>query len=151
MKISVSHPIDRSYVTRAVKATMGWKYWLFRVGGPLIVAMSLVPVAELGDLVSVLFGVAAFFIPDFVVWITRRKSKGELEAKLRLTDEGVSEDFSGATTVLAWQDFRDARETRDFVMLRRPGGVSIAVPKARLSEQQHSQLRDVLKKNGLLR
>ncbi len=151
MEISVSHPIDRSYVARAVKATMGWKYWMFRVGGPLIVVMSLFPVIEPSDSVSVLFGLVAFFIPEVVMWGTMRKSKGELEARLRLTDAGVSEDFSGATTALAWQDFRDARETRDFVVLRRPGGASIAVPKARLNEEQHGQLLAVLRENRLLR
>jgi hypothetical protein len=148
--ISLAHPLDRSYVIRAVKAGMGWKYWIFRVGGPLIVAVSVFPTADPGDFVWVVVGLVAFFIPEVVMWATARQFKGELEAGLRLTDVGVSQEFAGATTDLEWQDFSDARETKDFLMLRRPSGPSLAVPKARLSEPELTQLRDVLRAHRLL-
>ncbi|GIH06344.1 hypothetical protein Rhe02_44110 [Rhizocola hellebori] len=151
MEVSVRQTIDRAYVARAVKATLGWKYWMFRLGGPLIVVLSVFPSLSAGDLIPVVFGVLAFFIPEIMMWGTMRQAKGDPETRLRLTDQGLSADVSGASATYEWKAFRTARETRDFWLLRRHGGVSIPVPKAPVSSEQADQIRAVLRENGLLR
>jgi hypothetical protein len=151
VEVSVRQTIDRAYVARAVKATLGWKYWMFRIGGPVIVALSLFPSFTAADLIPVVFGVLAFFLPEIMMWGTMRQSKGQPETRLRLTDQGLSADVSGAAATYEWKAFRTARETPDFWLLRRHGGVSIPVPKAPLSAQQADQIRAVLRENGLLR
>ena len=150
MEVSVRQTIDRAYVARAVRATMGWKYWMFRIGGPLIILLSIFPTLNGADLIAVVFGVLAFFIPEIMMWGTMRQAKGDPETRLRLTDEGLSADVSGATATYEWKAFRLARETRDFWLLRRHGGVSIPVPKASLSTEQTDQVRALLRENGLL-
>jgi hypothetical protein len=151
VEVSVRQPIDRAYVARAVRATLGWKYWMFRLGGPLIIALSVFPVLDPADLVPAVFGTLAFFIPEIMMWGTMRQTKGEQETRLRLTDTGVSADVSGATATYEWKAFRTARETRDFWLLRRHGGVSLPVPKSGLSTEQADQVRVLLRDNGLLR
>jgi hypothetical protein len=151
VEVSVRQPIDRAYVARAVRATLGWKYWMFRLGGPLIIALSVFPVLSGADIIAVVFGVLAFFVPEIVMWGTLRQAKGDKETRLRLTDEGISADVSGAATTFEWTAFRTARETRDFWLLRRYGGVNIPVPKEPLSAEQVDQVRTLLRENGLLR
>jgi hypothetical protein len=130
---------------------MGWKYWMFRLGGPLIIALSVFPVLSGSDIIAVVFGALAFFVPEIVMWGTLRQAKGDKETRLRLTDEGLSADVSGAATTFEWAAFRMARETRDFWLLRRYGGVNIPVPKGPLSAEQVDQVRTLLRENGLLR
>ncbi len=151
VRVSVRQSIDRAYVARAVKATMGWKYWMFRIGGPLIIVLSLFPTFDGGDVFPVAVGVVAFFIPEIMIWGTMRQSKGDPETRLVLTDDGMSADVGTASAAYEWKAFRSARETRDFWLLRRQGGASIPVPKGPLSPEQADEVRAVLRQNGLLR